>query len=191
MRLNVAVQLLSAVMVTTPSEQSASPLQPVKVEPVSAVAVRVITVPDVYISVQSVPQLMPAGAEVTVPLPVPALVTVRTTIPVPARGMSNVEGSGSFEMVLMLVDFSPSDVGENAATIVQLEPDVSVGVRLGQGFIPPIITLNIPESPPAMLIELMTRSAVPVFEIVKVCEAEAPTFTLPKSWDIGETKIFG
>ncbi len=44
-RLNVAVQVLLAVMVTEASEQSASPLQPAKVEPVAGVAVRVTTVP--------------------------------------------------------------------------------------------------------------------------------------------------
>ena len=40
----VAVQLRLAAMVTWPSAQSASPLQPAKVEPVSAVAVSVTTV---------------------------------------------------------------------------------------------------------------------------------------------------
>jgi hypothetical protein len=54
-----------------------APLQPVKVEPALAAAVRVTTVPEAYASVQSVPQLTPAGEEVTVPLPAPAFVTVR------------------------------------------------------------------------------------------------------------------
>jgi hypothetical protein len=44
-RLNVAVQLRAAVMVTLPSVQSASPVQPPKVEPLAGVAVKVTTVP--------------------------------------------------------------------------------------------------------------------------------------------------
>src|SRR3989338_4511091 len=73
----VAVQFLAAFMVTEPSEQSASPLHPEKVEPALGEAVRVTLVPELYGSEQSAPQLMPAGSEVTVPEPVPDLVTVR------------------------------------------------------------------------------------------------------------------
>ena len=43
-RLNVAMQVLSAFMVTWPSEQSGSPLQPAKIESVSAVGVSVTSV---------------------------------------------------------------------------------------------------------------------------------------------------
>src|SRR3989338_4419652 len=87
-RLKVAVQVLlasivrtpseqSASIVTTPSEQSASPLQPVKNEPVSGVGVRVTDVPELYASVQSAPQSIPVGVLVTVPLPVSPFVIVR------------------------------------------------------------------------------------------------------------------
>ena len=69
---NVAVQFLAALIVTTPSEQSASPLQPAKVEPASGVAVRVTTVFSAKLALHVSPQLIPAGALVTVPLPVPA-----------------------------------------------------------------------------------------------------------------------
>lgn len=41
----VAVQVLLAFMVTSPSKQSASPLQPTKVEPLSATAARLTMVP--------------------------------------------------------------------------------------------------------------------------------------------------
>ncbi len=44
-RLKVAVQVLLAVMVTEASEQSASPVQPAKTDPLAGVAVRVTTVP--------------------------------------------------------------------------------------------------------------------------------------------------
>jgi len=73
----VAVQVLLAVMVTTPAVQSGAPLQPAKMEPLAGVAVSVTTVPLAYDSKQSVPQVIPGGLLVTVPLPLPALVIVR------------------------------------------------------------------------------------------------------------------
>jgi hypothetical protein len=53
-----------------------SPDQPEKVEPESAVAVRVTVVPEVKYATHSAPQLIPAGLLVTVPDPVPVLETV-------------------------------------------------------------------------------------------------------------------
>src|SRR5262245_9594684 len=73
---NVAMQVIAAVTGTTPSTHSALPLQPVNAEPAAATALSVTRVPPAYGSEQSVPQMMPAGALVTVPLPLPALVTV-------------------------------------------------------------------------------------------------------------------
>src|SRR5262245_5271153 len=75
-RLNVAVHVFAAPVMTTPSVQSLSPLQPANVEPVAAVAVSVTCVPLANASVQSVPHEIPAGLLDTVPLPVPALATV-------------------------------------------------------------------------------------------------------------------
>ena len=54
-----------------------APLQPAKVEPVAALAVRVTLVFPRYSSLQLLPQLMPAGLLVTVPEPVPVVLTVR------------------------------------------------------------------------------------------------------------------
>jgi hypothetical protein len=53
-----------------------SPDQPAKVEPESAVAVRVTVVPPEYRHSQTAPQLIPGGSEVTVPEPFPDLETV-------------------------------------------------------------------------------------------------------------------
>src|SRR5688572_32539371 len=64
-------------MVTTPSpKQSGSPPHPAKMDPAAAVALRVTTVPELYVSEQSAPQEMPAGLLVTVPEPPPVFDTV-------------------------------------------------------------------------------------------------------------------
>src|SRR5205807_7562204 len=78
-RVKVAVTDLAALMLTVQvvPEAASQPLQPVNVDPVAGVAVRVTTVPLSKAAEQVAPQLIPAGSEVTVPLPVPALVTVR------------------------------------------------------------------------------------------------------------------
>jgi hypothetical protein len=52
------------------------PLQPVKVDPAAGVAVSVTAVPLANVPEQVVPQLMPAGALLTVPAPGPALLKV-------------------------------------------------------------------------------------------------------------------
>ena len=54
-----------------------SPLQPLKVEPASGVAVSVTLVPLLKLAEQVAPQLMPTGLLVTVPLPAPVLLTER------------------------------------------------------------------------------------------------------------------
>jgi hypothetical protein len=67
------------VMVTwqVPVPEHPPPLQPSNVE-LDGMAVSVTTVPWSYASVQSPPQLMPAGLLVTVPLPVPDFETVNS-----------------------------------------------------------------------------------------------------------------
>src|SRR5207245_3427385 len=77
-RLKVAVTVVGAetVPVQAPVPEHPPPLQPLKVEPAAAVAVSVTAVPLVKLAEQVAPQLIPAGALVTVPLPVPALLMV-------------------------------------------------------------------------------------------------------------------
>ena len=67
-------------MVTEPSAQSASPLQPAKIDPAAAVAVRATALPLLKVAEQVLPQLIPAGELVTVPLPVPALIIERAKL---------------------------------------------------------------------------------------------------------------
>ena len=74
---NVAVTVVAVVIVTThvPVPEQPPPDQPAN-EPPDGVAVNVTIVPLLYGSVQSAPQLMPAGLLVTVPVPAPALATL-------------------------------------------------------------------------------------------------------------------
>jgi hypothetical protein len=79
--LNVAVTALAAVMVTlqVPVPEQA-PLQPAKVDPAAAVAVRVTGVPLAKLALQVLGQVMPAGLLLTDPEPVPASVTVSANV---------------------------------------------------------------------------------------------------------------
>src|SRR5262245_22716620 len=103
--LKLAVTEAAAFIVTlhAPVPEQA-PLQPVNVEPPVGVAVRLTTVPLLYGSEQSAPQLMPAGLEVTVPLPAPVLLTVS----------GNVCGAWRLKFAVTVV----------AAFIVTLQPPV-------------------------------------------------------------------
>ena len=74
---NVAVTEVAPLTVTVQlpvPEQP--PLQPVKLEPALATAVKVTCSPELNDAEQVAPQAMPAGKLVTVPVPVPADVTV-------------------------------------------------------------------------------------------------------------------
>jgi hypothetical protein len=60
--------------------QTLGVFQPVNVDPAFAVAVSLTLVPVVNEALQVVPQLRPAGLDVTVPDPLPVLVTVRVFV---------------------------------------------------------------------------------------------------------------
>src|SRR6478609_2072836 len=77
MRSKCAVIAVSAVSVTVhaPVPVHPPPVQPANDEPLTGVAVSVTVVPAGYVSAQSVPQLIPAGLEVTLPAPLPANAT--------------------------------------------------------------------------------------------------------------------
>jgi hypothetical protein len=77
----VAVTVVAALSVTlqVPVPVHPPPLQPVNVDPAVAAAVSTIAVPELKFAVHVDPQLIPAGALVTVPAPVPALVTCRAS----------------------------------------------------------------------------------------------------------------
>lgn len=74
----MAVTVWSPLTFTTqaPAPPQPPPLQPPNVDPITGVALSVTLVPLVKLNVQTVPQLMPLGALVTVPEPSPFLMTV-------------------------------------------------------------------------------------------------------------------
>ena len=93
MRSNVAETLFAASMVTwqvVPTAAAHAPLQPVKLEPAPAVAVRVTVVPSSKSACAPLAALvsMPTGSLVTVPVPVPPTETSSANV---ARGAGGVE----------------------------------------------------------------------------------------------------
>lgn len=82
LRVNVAVTDFAALIVTEQEAPVAvsQPVQPEKLESATGAAVRVTEVPVLKKPEQSVPQLTPAGKEVTVPEPLPSFKTVRATV---------------------------------------------------------------------------------------------------------------
>ena len=74
---NVAVTEMGALPATVQAVAPAQPpLQPVKVEPLVGVAVRVTALPGGYVAEQVLPQMIPSGVLATIPAPAPAFLTV-------------------------------------------------------------------------------------------------------------------
>ncbi len=113
----MAVHALSVLMVTTPSLQSESPAQLplLKIHCASGVAMRVTTVPRLYCSEQSMPQLMPTGRLVTVPFPTLVIMSVRVDAPgvAVAIGVTVTEGgvTGGVFVGSVQVDAEPERAG--------------------------------------------------------------------------------
>ncbi len=124
---NDAVTEVAALMVTAqlPVPEQAPP-QPAKAEPAAGEAVRVTAVPGVKDCEQVAPQLMPAGALLTVPEPVPLLVTDRArvlppvAVPLTAREMVSPPA-----VKFALPANVPAAVGANRTVTVWLAPAAS------------------------------------------------------------------
>jgi hypothetical protein len=125
------------------------PLQPVKVDPLSGVAVKTTDALELNVAEQIEPQLIPEGALVTVPLPTPDLVTVSVYCVIP---------------VWVMVKSCP------AMVIVPVRGVVPVFVETAY----PIVPLPIPEAPDITIIQ----GALLVADHVQVPN-EAVTLTLP------------
>src|SRR5262245_57103808 len=122
----VAVTVVAAFTVTAqvPVPAQPPPLQPVKVDPAAAAAVRVTTVPFAYEAEHVVPQLMPVGELVKVPLPAPALETVKVEpvdTPVPVTSLETVSPS-AVKLTLVLATAVPVGVKPTVTVAVAPEP---------------------------------------------------------------------
>src|SRR4051812_30565201 len=80
--LNVPITDWLAVTFTVqlPVPEHPAPLHPANVDPNAAVAQSFTVVEELYRVLHVLPQLIPAGADVTVPAPVPAFTTERTRL---------------------------------------------------------------------------------------------------------------
>ena len=99
-----------------------SPVQPAKVEPVAAVAVRVTLLPYEKLAPHVPPQSIPAGLLVTVPDPVPAFVTLR------AKGC-RVKVAVTLRAAVMATMQLPVPV-QSPPQPMKVEPVVGVAVRV-------------------------------------------------------------
>jgi hypothetical protein len=91
----LAVTAWSACIATVQAfvPEQPAPDQPAKREPAAGVAVSVTEVPSPYFAEQVAPQLIPAGADETVPAPEPALATVKV------RGVGDRQTSSTYMAV--------------------------------------------------------------------------------------------
>lgn len=127
LRLNVAVTARAAVMETVHvvAEPEQAPLHPANTEPDTGAAVNVTEAPLLNAKLHNVPQLMPAGDEVTVPLPLPARVTVAVNVVVPdVLNVAVTARAAVIETVQVLVPLhaplQPANVEPPAAAAVSV-----------------------------------------------------------------------
>jgi hypothetical protein len=124
--LKVAVTDLFALITTThvPVPLHPLPLQPPKVDPVAAVAVKVTVVPDTKGKLQVAPHTIPAGLLVTVPIPAPAGVTVRVNVFTGAVKVAVTVWSAFITTIQDPVPLQPPPLQP-----VNVEPPVGAAVR--------------------------------------------------------------
>jgi hypothetical protein len=125
--LKAAVTAVAALTVTrhVPIPEQA-PLQPAKVEPDVAVAVRVTGVPAGSVSAQSEPQAIPAGALVTVPAPGPVLLTDSVAVALPVVEPLTARDTESPPAVKVTLPAKlPALVGRKRTVTVRLAPGAS------------------------------------------------------------------
>jgi hypothetical protein len=103
-----------------------APDQPTNSEPASATAERVTTVPSGNWLEQVAPQVIPAGAEVTVPVPAPAFVTetgqlgggVNCASTYLAASIATVHGPVPLHAPLQPVNVAPPEAVATSVTVV-------------------------------------------------------------------------
>ena len=156
---NVAVQPTAADIVTVPSAQSGSPVQPAKVDVASGVAVRVTVVPTEYGSLQSPGQLIPVGLEVTVPEPVPAIVT--------ASVFGGMRSKVAVQLRAASIVTLPSVQSASPLHPANVEPDAGAGMSVTEVPSSYVSVQSLPQLIPVGLV-VTVPEPVPVFDTVRV-----------------------
>ena len=123
-----AVQLMFAFIVTAPSVQSESPVQPVNTEPVPGVAVNTTTVAGEKVAVHTVPQSMPAGLLTTRPLALPPAVAWTATITLNVKEELRLKVAVTVVAALMVTVQVPVPVHPPPLHPVNVEPDAAAAV---------------------------------------------------------------
>src|SRR5262245_23485840 len=184
-RVKVAVTVVAAFMVTVqaPVPAQPPPLHPVKAEPVAGVAVSVTTVPLSKGAEQVLPQLIPAGFEVTVPLPEPSRVTERVNC-VPPEVTPKRANTVVFAVrvrVQVPVPVQPPPVQPS-----KMEPVAGVAVRVtgvplskdAEQVVPQLIPggleVTAPMPVPSRITERVKRVAVPLTTVSVVLPLRPP-----------------
>jgi hypothetical protein len=96
-------------------------LQPLKTEPAAGVAVSLTDVPDAKGSLQSLPQLIPAGVDFTAPVPLPDLLMFKPT---------DCELKVAVQAISVFMVTAPSWQSALPLQPLKIEPDAGVAVSL-------------------------------------------------------------
>jgi hypothetical protein len=143
-----------------------APDQPLKVEFALAVAVSVTDMPPAKFAVQSVPQLMPEGLDVTTPLPEPTVLTVKGASGTAATSKRAVTVLATSMVTLQLAD-EPVHAPDQPPKV---EPDTIAAVSVTALLAAKFAVQTRPQSIPAGL-EATLPEPLPVRLTVKVAFA--------------------
>jgi hypothetical protein len=189
--LNVAVTIAAAVNVTTQAPLPLhAPLHPAKVEPAAAVCVNVTIVPLAKVAVHAVPQLIPAGALVTVPVPVPASATVSNTL-VPVLNVAVTATSaaaiGTVQVGGAVCGLAGTQFALNAARV---DPTAAVAVNVTELLSGNAATHIAGQLIPAGAL-VIVPVPVPFTVIVRLLFPVifSPKIASPEAWPVGEAKV--
>jgi hypothetical protein len=151
---NVAVQLRAADIVTLPSLQSASPVQPANVEPADGEAVSATPVPEANDALHVAPQLIPAGLLVTVPEPVPALLIVSVYICVNVAVQLRAADIVTLPSLQSASPVQPANVepADGEAVSATPVPEANDALHVAPQLIPAGLLVTVPDPLPALLI---------------------------------------